>query len=82
MGGIVNPPNHIGIVSIQKAIKTPVTFQKVPYVRNGSQTKKLADVGSLQEKLWSKLNQSKFEKLAAVTGLTLEESLKAINYTK
>lgn len=72
----------VGILSIQKAIKTPVTFQKVPYIRNGSQTKRLADVGSLQEKLWAKLNQSKFEKLAAVSGLTLEESLKAINYTK
>lgn len=79
---IVIEEKTIGILSIQKAIKTPVTFQKVPYVRNGSQTKKLADIPSLQEKLWAKLNQSKFEKIAAVSGLTLEEALKAINYSK
>ena len=41
----------VGILSIQKAIKIPVTFQKVPYIRSGSQTKKLADVVSLQEKI-------------------------------
>lgn len=73
---------NIGILSIQKAIKTPVTFQKIAYIRNGSQTKKLADVASLQEKLWEKLSQSKYETLAAVTDLTLEKALQAIAYTK
>ena len=72
----------VGILSIQKAIKIPVTFQKVPYIRSGSQTKKLADVVSLQEKLWAKLSQSKYETLKAVSNLTLEDALQAIAYTK
>ena len=72
----------VGVLSIQKAIRTPVTFQKIPYIRNGSQTKKLSDIVSLQEKLWSRLSQSKYETLVAVSGLSLEEALNAINYTK
>ncbi|MCQ2146406.1 MAG: putative DNA binding domain-containing protein [Bacteroidales bacterium] len=72
----------VGILTIQKAIRTPVTFQKVPYVRNGSQTKKLADISSLQEKLWTKLGQGRYEMLVAVADLSLERALHIIDYTK
>lgn len=79
---IVVEGKTVGVLSIQKAVKTPVTFQKVPYIRSGSTTKKLADIVSLQEKLWARLSQSKFETLAAISDLSLDEALKTINYTK
>ncbi len=73
---------NVGIMSIRKAIKTPVTFQKRPYIRVGSNVKPLAEYPALQEKLWSKLNLSRFEELAAVGDQTLDKALSLINYTK
>ena len=73
---------NIGILSIRKAIKKPVSFQKVPYIRSGSNTKKLSELPALQEKLWSKLNFSHFEDIAAVTDLTIEQALQKLNYSK
>ena len=72
----------VGVLIITRAIKKPVSFQKTAYIRSGSITKKLADLPTLEEKLWVKLNFGHYEKLSALSNLTLDRALQQINFSK
>lgn len=52
---------HVELIVITKAEGTPVTFQKVDYIRSGSYTKKLIEFPVLQTQLWDKLRHQQFE---------------------
>lgn len=42
----------VGVISVRKAIRVPVTFEKTPYIKSGTYTKKLSEFPILEEKLW------------------------------
>jgi len=71
----------VGVLIIYKATNQTVMFEKVEYVRIGSYTKKLNEYPVIQSKLWSKLQNIKFEELHAIEGLTLSEALDYIDYS-
>lgn len=56
-------------------------IEKADYIRVGSYTKKLSEYPVLQAQLWDKLNNSKFEERHAKQNLSLDEALRALDYT-
>ncbi|HJJ39960.1 MAG TPA: putative DNA binding domain-containing protein, partial [Methanocorpusculum sp.] len=68
------------LFTIQRAIQRPITFKKNAYIRSGSYKKLLRDVPSLENRLWSKLNLSSFEKLNAIENLDISIILKNLDY--
>lgn len=71
---------HVELIVITKAEGTPVTFQKVDYIRSGSYTKKLIEFPVLQTQLWDKLRHQQFEETFTKTGLKLQEAMRLLNY--
>ena len=52
---------HVELIRINKALNTPVAFEKTEYIRSGSYTKKLHDFPALATQLWDKLRNNHFE---------------------
>lgn len=71
---------HVELIVITKAEGTPVTFEKVDYIRSGSYTKKLIEFPVLQTQLWDKLRHQQFEETYTKMGLKLEEAMRLLNY--
>lgn len=63
---------HVEVLIISKAAGTPVSFDRIEYIRVGSCTKKLMEFPSLQTQLWDKLRDSRFENVHAKIDLTLD----------
>ena len=72
----------VGVLTIQKALNYPVTFEKADYIRVGSYTKKLRDYPALQAQLWDRLRNEDFENQYAKQDLTITDALRLLNYTK
>lgn len=72
----------VGVLIIHRADGYPVDFEKIPYIRVGSYTKKLREYPALQAELWEKLRSIKFETQPAMTGLGLSEALNQMDYAK
>lgn len=72
---------RVCVLSIEPAISFPVRFEKIPYIRVGSYTKKLKDHPALESKLWDKIKNTKFETQYAKTDLKLNEVLQIIDYS-
>ena len=53
--------SHIEMIIISKAIGSPVSFEKIEYIRSGSYTKKLIEFPALQAQLWDRLRHEDFE---------------------
>lgn len=71
----------VGVISVRKAIRVPVTFEKAPYIKSGTYTKKLSEFPILEEKLWHVLLTAAYEEIAAKTSLELSEALALINFS-
>jgi len=70
----------IGVMIIQAAAAQPVDFEKIPYIRVGSYTKKLQEYPALQSRLWSKIHNKNFETQYAKQDLSLTEALQLLDY--
>lgn len=76
------PEGRVGILIIEKAVNTPVTFKKTDYVRVGSYTKKLNEYPALQKQLWDKLRNDRFEEQFAKSDLDLSVAVNLLDYGK
>ena len=72
--------NRVGVMTIQPAVMQPVAFEKAPYIRVGSYTKKLKDYPAIQARLWNKLQNKKYEEQIARRDLTSDEVLSLLKY--
>ena len=70
---------HIELIRIHKALLTPVTFEKVDYIRSGSYTKKLNEYPELMAQLWDKLRNSRFEDMCPIKDLRYADVLRIID---
>lgn len=70
---------HIEILKISKAIQFPVSYEKAPYIRVGSYTRKLADFPAIQARLRSILRNEKFEEMFAMVDLSINEVMRYLN---
>ena len=70
---------HLEIIAISKAFGTPVTFEKIDYIRVGSYTKKINEFPVLQAQLWDKLRHEPFEDVYAKTDLKLHQVLRQLD---
>lgn len=70
---------HLEIIAISKAFDTPVTFEKIDYIRVGSYTKKINEFPVLQAQLWDKLRHEPFEDVYAKTDLKLHQVLRQLD---
>ena len=61
------------VIQISAAVRSPVLFNGVPYIRIGSITKKLQAYTAVEAKLWKVLGESAFELRAALADLTLSD---------
>lgn len=69
------------LLIIRKAIKQPVSFKKVEYIRIGSYTKKLNEYPALQPKLWDKITGQNYEEQIAKEDIPVQEVLNLIEYS-
>ena len=70
----------IGVITIRRALKTPVLFEKQAYIRSGSYTKRLSEFPTLEEKLWRSLSLGCYEDIAALSGLSLDDALRMLKF--
>ena len=70
----------VGVMTIKAAENLPVSFEKQEFIRIGSYTKKLKDYPAVQGRLWSKLQNKKFEEQVARQDLSADEVLKLLKY--
>lgn len=70
----------IVVLIIQKAVVSPVTFKKEPYIRSGSNTKPLRDFPPMEAQLWDKLRLNKFETITAKTDLRKNEIFQYLDF--
>lgn len=73
--------NKVVVLIIQRAIGSPVTFQKNSFIRSGSNTKPLRDFPAMEAQLWDKLRLNNFEKIAAKTDLQKDEIFQYLDFT-
>lgn len=71
---------RVGVITIRRALKTPVLFEKEAYIRSGSYTKRLSEFPILQEKLWRNLSIGCFEDIAALSDLALDEAMRMLKF--
>lgn len=69
----------VGVLKINAAILRPVSFDKTPYVRIGSYTKKLHDCPEVEANLWDVLRNVNFEGRPAKTDLPLDDALNLLD---
>tara|TARA_R110000868_G_scaffold130408_1_gene340046 strand:+ start:196 stop:1641 length:1446 start_codon:yes stop_codon:yes gene_type:complete len=68
------------ILKIQATSNTPVTFNKTSYIRIGSYKKKLSEYPEKERLIWKKQAHSVFELKKAISGLSIDEVLKLLDY--
>lgn len=71
---------HVELIVIARAEGTPVSFQKVDFIRSGSYTKKLIEFPVLQTQLWGKLRHQQFEETCAKSSLRLQDAMRLLDY--
>ncbi len=69
----------IGVLVIDKAEYSPVTFEKTEYIRIGSYTKRLNEYPAVQVQLWDKIRNEKFENQYALIDLTEENAVRKLD---
>lgn len=70
---------RVGILTINAASLRPVAFDKTPFVRIGSYTKKLRDYPEVEAKLWDVLRNVNFERQSAKSDLSLDDALSMLD---
>lgn len=70
------------IIEIQPASHTPVRFKDTEFIRVGSYKKKLRDFPEKERALWQQLSRAPFEKGLAMRGISGDDVLALLEYTK
>lgn len=71
---------RIVLLEIERAMRVPVQFQNIEYVRVGSYKKKLKDYPEKERALWRLFDQTPFEVRLAAEGLAEEEVLHRLDH--
>ena len=72
----------IVIFQIPPAIDHPVKFKNTSYIRIGSNTTNLKSFPEKERKIWNNIRKNSFEKGIAKEGLTVEEVLELLDYSR
>jgi len=72
----------IVIFQIPPATDRPVEFNKIAYIRIGSNTTELSKFPEKERKIWSNIQKHSFEKGITREGLTAKEVLEFLDYSK
>lgn len=70
---------HLEVLRINSAVLRPVSFEKMPFIRIGSYTKKLHDYPEVQARLWERLRNANFESQAALTDLDMVTAVQMLD---
>ena len=70
---------HLEVLKICAAVLRPVAFEKVPFARIGSYTKKLHDYPEVQSRLWDRLRNSNFENQASIADLDIVKAVQMLD---
>lgn len=73
---------HVTVLMVQAAFYHTVDFERVPYVRVGSYTKKLREYPAIESEVWDRITKSDFESVTARGGLGLSDALSLLDYPK
>lgn len=73
---------HVTVLTIQAAFYHTVDFERIPYVRVGSYTKKLMEYPAIETEVWDRITKSDFESITAKGGLCLSDALALLDYPK
>lgn len=68
------------LLEIERAVRTPVSFSGIEYIRVGDVKKKLKETPELERKLWRIFHETPFEELIAVEQLSEGEVLQLLDY--
>ena len=71
---------EVVVLEIERAVRTPVQFQGIDYIRIGSYKHRLKDHPEKERELWRVFDQIPFEMLLAEENLTLDQVLVELNY--
>ncbi len=72
----------IAIFEISPALTQPIKFQNIAYIRISSTTRKLSDYPEKERKIWSNIEHKSFGSGIAMEGLTVDEVLELLDYSK
>lgn len=73
---------HVTVLMVRAAFYHTVDFERVPYIRVGSYTKKLREHPAIESEVWSRITKSDFESIVAKGGLTLPDALSLLDFPK
>ena len=73
---------HVTVLAVSAAFYHTVDFEKTPYIRIGSYTKKLRDYPAIESEVWDRITKSDFEGVVAKGGMNLAEALSLLDYPR
>ena len=73
---------HVTVLMVQAAFYHTVDFERVPYIRVGSYTKKLREYPAIESEVWDRITKSDFESVTARGGLPLLDALALLDFPK
>lgn len=76
------PEGKVVILLVDSAGNTPVKFRGEAWIRVGTYKKKLADFPERERKIWQNTSHSCFETKLAKTGVSADEVLELLDYSK
>ena len=76
------PEGRVVILLVDSAGNTPVKFRGEAWIRVGTYKKKLADFPERERKIWQNTSHSCFETKLAKTGVSADEVLELLDYSK
>lgn len=71
---------NVGVIVVVAAMGHPVSFEKEPWIRVGSYTKRLRDYPAMEARLWDVLRNANFEGRAAMSNLSLPSAMQMLDY--
>lgn len=77
---LVHPDGRLVVLEIPAATSSPVTFQRNAYIRLGSATPRLNDHRAIEAALWAKLRPFAWERGVALSFVTGDDVLSALDY--
>ena len=66
---------HVTVLMVHAAFYHTVDFERVPYVRVGSYTKRLREYPAMGSEVWDRITKFDFESVTAKGGLPLPDEI-------
>ena len=73
---------HVTVLMVHAAFHHTVDFERVPYVRVGSYTKRLREYPAMGSEVWDRITKFDFESVTARGGLPLPDALSPLDFPK